>query len=99
MLMKLKLNQKKKLQMNEIKDSAAGVIKHQQLQNDFDLARKIGNSNGFFEYYFEVLPAHPTNKAAFEEVNSEYSRFFDEKKYINYNSFRQQLSKWLTVKR
>ncbi len=52
----------------------------------FNTAKTIGNSTGFFQYYFKILENHETQVAAFNEVNDLYFETFGEVKYSSWDS-------------
>jgi hypothetical protein len=63
-----------------------------QLKKENELLKKLATRLGFFRYYFEQLPYHPTKKACFIAVNDTYFNLFQEYRYETYDSFRQQLN-------
>lgn len=67
-------------------------------RRQYDLARQIGTRDGFFQYYFKILPDARTQVEAFNEVNEEYLDIFGEYKYETYQSFRNQCEKYLKNK-
>lgn len=77
---------------------------NQQLQEIYEqnqLMKKLGNSTGFFQCYFKELgeiigdrQKHRTNVEAFNYVNDLYFDLFGEYKYSGYNSFRHQLNRY-----
>jgi hypothetical protein len=44
---------------------------------------------GFFQYYFNELPHHPTQTDAFNHVNDLYYELFGEYRYESYDTFRK----------
>lgn len=70
----------------------------QQHQENIDkqvleIASQLGNSLGFFRYYWQILPRCKTQKAAFQITNLMYRLIFSEEKYTNYDAFRKQLNR------
>lgn len=59
------------------------------------LAQKLGTRNGFFEYWFKILPRCKTQKAAFDIVNLLHLKIFKEEKYNSYDSFHKQKNRYL----
>lgn len=57
------------------------------------LASKLGNSIGFFRYYWQILPKCKTQKAAYLITNLMYLKIFGEEKYSSYDSFKNQFNK------
>jgi len=73
------------------------VVDVEALEAENKLMRKIGNSNGFFEHYFNVmLKECDTQKEAFDTLNEKYEDFFGEPRFSGgYNSFRWSVNNWL----
>ena len=59
------------------------------------LAQKLGTRNGFFEYWFAILPKCKTQKAAFDIANLLHLKIFNEEKYTSYDSFHKQKNRYL----
>jgi hypothetical protein len=59
------------------------------------LAQKLGTRNGFFEYWFQILPRCKTQKAAFDFANLLHLKIFKEEKYISFDSFYKQKNLYL----
>ncbi|CAL2077703.1 hypothetical protein [Tenacibaculum sp. 190524A02b] len=59
----------------------------------YDLAKKIGTRNGFFEYYFKIVLRCNSQKQAFELVNQIHYLIYDEFRYNCYHSFLNQRKK------
>jgi len=74
----------------DLKDIKRQVSEYKALQ----LHRIIGNSNGFFSFYYENLKNFKTHNAAFDYVNQLYYELFGEYKYNSYNSFRNSLERF-----
>lgn len=68
----------------------AEIVRLKLALEQFEIAKQIGNSNGFYVYYFNIMiPKYDTRKAAFDALNELHFDFFKEKRYSNYDSFRQ----------
>jgi hypothetical protein len=61
----------------------------------FPLAQKLGTREGFFEYWFQILPRCKSHKAAFDLANLIHFKIFKEEKYTCYESFKNQKNKYL----
>jgi hypothetical protein len=61
----------------------------------FDIAKKIGTTNGFMEYYFTILHKCNTQTQAFETVNLLHYLVFGKYKYSEIQSFRNSRKKYL----
>lgn len=61
------------------------------LKKENELMKKIATTDGFYRYYFSLLPIFNTNIEAFNQVNEMYYNFFKEYKYSSYDSFRRQI--------
>ena len=61
----------------------------------FGLTRQLATKQGFFSYYYKILPKCKTQEAAFDIVNLLHYLLFDEYKYSSYNSFRHVKNKEL----
>jgi hypothetical protein len=59
------------------------------------LAQKLGTRQGFFEYWFQILPRCKSHKAAFDIVNLLHHLIFNEEKYTSYDSFKKQKTRYL----
>lgn len=59
------------------------------------IAQKLGTRQGFFEYWFKILPKCKSHKSAFEITNLLHQLIFKEEKYQTYNSFKNQKSRYL----
>jgi hypothetical protein len=59
------------------------------------IAQKLGTRNGFFEYWFNILPKCKSHKAAFDITNLLYFKIFKEDKYHSYASFKNQKSRYI----
>lgn len=70
----------------------------EQLQQEYELARKIGTRAGFFDYYFKKLKTARTQIEAFNEVNDKYFEIFGEYKYGGWSSFRNQIARYYKSK-
>tara|TARA_R110002074_G_scaffold199995_1_gene367907 strand:+ start:424 stop:672 length:249 start_codon:yes stop_codon:yes gene_type:complete len=73
---------------------------HQQFINALDakilkLARKLGTTAGFFEYWFQILPKCESHKAAFELANFLHYKIFKVDKYTSLSSFQNQKTRYL----
>lgn len=51
--------------------------------------------HGFYKYYFDDLPYHPTNIECFNHVNQLYFDLYGEYRYSDYTSFRIQYNRHL----
>lgn len=69
-----------------------------QLQKENKLLRTLGTRQGFFNYYFEMLPQCRTNVECFNHVNDLHLDLFGEYRYETYNSFRQLLNYNLKIR-
>lgn len=63
------------------------------------LAQQLGTAPGFFQYYFESLPKFTTQTECFENANLLHYKIFRQYKYADYNSFRNQMAKYLKSKK
>jgi hypothetical protein len=70
-----------------------------KLQEEFELIRQLGRSNGFYMYYFSKLKDFKTNIDCFHHVNDLYYKYFNEYRYSSYNSFRTITNKYLKNER
>mgnify|MGYP000047098876 FL=1 len=59
------------------------------------IAQCLGTRNGFFEYWFRILPRCRTPKTAFYVANLLHLTIFKEEKYTSYDSFHKQKSNYL----
>lgn len=59
------------------------------------IAQKLGTRQGFFEYWFKILPKCKSHKTAFDIVNLLFLLIFKEEKYTSYDSFKKQKSRYL----
>ena len=59
------------------------------------LAQKLGTRNGFFEYWFQILPRCKSHKAAFDIANLLHLKIFKEEKYTSFSSFVNQKNRYL----
>lgn len=59
------------------------------------IAQKLGTRQGFFEYWFQILPNCKSQEAAFDIVNLLHFRIFKEEKYTSFDSFRKQKNNYL----
>lgn len=59
------------------------------------LAQKLGTKQGFFEYWFQILPKCKSNKAAFDITNLLHLKIFKEEKYTSYDSFVKAKNRYL----
>ena len=66
-----------------------------KLKQENLLMKKIATTNGFYQYYFEQLKSHKTNIDCFNYINELYYNYFKEYKYSCYNSFKNQIKKYL----
>lgn len=65
-----------------------------QQYKELKLHRIIGNTNGFFVFYYEQLRNFKTNSAAFDFVNELHLELFGEYRYASYSSFRTSLERY-----
>ena len=73
---------------------------HQQFVNAldayiFNLAQQLGTQQGFFEYWFKILPLCKNYKEAFDLVNFLHLKIFGVEKYTSYASFKNQKARYL----
>lgn len=71
--------------------------KAEQFENNikalaFDLAKQLGTTSGFMEYYIRILYRCKTHAQAFEIVNMLHFLIFKEYKYTDLNSFKRSKS-------
>tara|TARA_R110001632_G_scaffold137804_1_gene253403 strand:+ start:1633 stop:1881 length:249 start_codon:yes stop_codon:yes gene_type:complete len=59
------------------------------------IAKQLGTRQGFFEYWFQILPRCKSQKTAFDIVNLLYLKIFGEEKYTSYTSFKHQKNRYL----
>ncbi|WP_439129945.1 hypothetical protein [Polaribacter sp.] len=59
------------------------------------IAQKLGTRQGFFEYWFQILPKCKSQKTAFEIVNLMHYKIFKEEKYTSFDSFKKQKNNYL----
>lgn len=59
------------------------------------LAQKLGTRQGFFEYWFKILPRCKSQKSAFDIVNLLHLKIFKEEKYNSFTSFYKQKNSYL----
>ena len=59
------------------------------------VAQQLATRQGFFEYWFKVLPACSSHKRAFDLTNLLYQLIFKEEKYASFNSFQSQKTRYL----
>lgn len=55
--------------------------------------------HGFYKYYFDDLPNHPTKVECFNHVNEIYFALYGEYRYEDYNSFRNQYNRHLKTQK
>ena len=65
----------------------------------FDIAKRLGTTRGFVEYYFNVLGRFKTQKGAFDLCNELYFMLFGEYRYSDYGSFRYMLKNRIKLDR
>lgn len=63
----------------------------EELQRENKLLKSLGTTQGFFQYYFEQLPAHRNMVECFNAVNDKHFDLFGEWRYETYHSFRRSL--------
>ena len=63
----------------------------------FDVARILGTTQGFVEYYFRVVGKFKTQKAAFEVCNKLYFLIFGEYRYSDFRSFKKMKNKYIKL--
>ena len=63
----------------------------------FDIAKRLGTTRGFVEYYFNVLGRFKTQKAAFDLCNELYFMLFGEYRYSDFRSFRKSQNKYVKL--
>ena len=59
------------------------------------VARQLATRQGFFEYWFKILPKCKSHKTAFDIVSFLYFILFKEEKYASFNSFQSQKKRYL----
>lgn len=62
-----------------------------ELQQENELMRQLGTTNGFFQAYFNMLKLARTNEEAFQSVNEQYFVFFGEYRYADHISFKSAM--------
>jgi len=67
-------------------------------EENYALAQLLGTPEGFFKYYFKILPSSRTQIEAFNEVNDQYLEIFGDLRYSDYNSFRHSCKNYKTKK-
>ncbi|XRE42226.1 hypothetical protein ACIVBQ_000430 [Tenacibaculum discolor] len=55
----------------------------------FDVAKKIGTTTGYMDYYFKILYKCKSQKQAYEAVNVLHFLIFGQYKYSDFDSFRR----------
>lgn len=51
--------------------------------------KKMRTPRGFDELFEKEIPRHDTYKEAFKSLNKEFTQWFDEPRYSNYESYRK----------
>ena len=59
------------------------------------LAKQLGTTKGFYNFYFTHLPKFQSQQHCFYSINELHYNIFSEYKYTNYNSFRKRLKEFL----
>jgi hypothetical protein len=59
------------------------------------IAQKLGTSEGFFLYWFQILPKCKNQKAAFDLANLLHFKIFKKEKYSSFDSFRKQRDSYI----
>lgn len=67
------------------------LAQEEKYRQQVNLMRQLYSAAGFFKYYFEQLPKHPTQIEAFNYVNDLHLDLFGQYRYSDYDSFRQAL--------
>jgi hypothetical protein len=50
--------------------------------------------DGFIRRYFELACSYPTMQAAYDATERQYELAFGKRKYSDYDTFRNTLSRW-----
>lgn len=61
----------------------------------YEIAKKIGTRNGFFQYYFDISKRCCSNSEAFQLTNQIHYLIFKEYRYTSYTTFSKQKQKYL----
>jgi hypothetical protein len=61
----------------------------------YDIAKSIVTREGFFEYFYLILPKSKNYLSAFNLANRVHYLMFNQYKYSCYHSFTKQLRKYL----
>lgn len=59
-----------------------------------DRIKKLFSRSGFILLWEESLKNYRTNKQAFEKLNEEFENIFGRRRYSEYASFKNQLSRY-----
>lgn len=61
----------------------------------YEIAKKIGTRDGFFQYYFDISKRCSSNSEAFYLTNQIHYLIFNEYRYTSYTTFSKQKQKYL----
>ena len=67
----------------------------EKLKKEREIMRQIVTANGFYKYYFSQLVNYKSNLDCFNAINDMYFDFFGEYRYSGYESFKQQIKKYI----
>ena len=71
----------------------------EKLKKENELMRLLGSKEGFFKYYFNLLPKHTTRNECFNMVNESFYNLFGFYKYTSFYSFSNQYLKYRKKKK
>ncbi|MCG7502396.1 hypothetical protein MHM83_10980 [Tenacibaculum sp. Mcav3-52] len=61
----------------------------------FEIAKQLGTTSGFMEYYFKILFKCKTQKQAFNVTNELHYLIFNHYKYNDFDSFRMSRNNYI----
>lgn len=64
-------------------------------QKKIKLMRQLGQTGGFYQYFFDQLSEHRNQMECFNHCNTLYYEYFGEYRYTSYHSFRQKIKYFL----
>ena len=67
----------------------------EKLKKERKIMQQIATASGFYQYYFLNLHDYSTNLDCFNAVNEMYYNFFGEYRYSGYESFKQNIKKYV----
>ncbi len=73
----------------------AVLAENERLKKEIQIMREIGSADGFYNYYFGLIPFHKSRIDAFNQANDLHQKYFGEKRYRNYYSFKNVINRKL----